>query len=86
MSGVSSLEMPAELKERIEQAARERRENPSCLLASALDLLLEAESLQLKEVSRRLASRSGNTIRNEDVTSWLGTWTTGRETPPPQCK
>ncbi len=49
MSGVSSLDLPAELKERIEQGARDRQENPSSLIASALDLLLEADNLQLED-------------------------------------
>ncbi len=86
MSGVSSLDMPAELKERIEQAARERRENPSSLIASALDLLLEAENLQLKEVRQRIASRPGNSVHNEDVMSWLDTWDISRTIPPPECE
>ncbi|GEM_PF-1169576 len=86
MSGVSSLNVPEALKERIERAARERKENPSSLIASALDLLLEAEDLQVEEARRRLASRVGKTIRNEPVMSWLDTWGVGREVPPPECE
>ncbi|HMD96136.1 MAG TPA: hypothetical protein VKM93_02240 [Terriglobia bacterium] len=85
MSAVS-LDLPAELKERIEQAARERRENPSSLLAAALDLLLETEQLQLEEVRRRIASRSGNTVPNEAVMSWLDIWGISPDVPPPGCK
>ncbi len=85
MSGVSSLDLPAELKERIEQAARERREDPSCLIASALDLLLEAENLQLEEVRRRIASRSGKAVDNEHVMSWLDTWGMSAEVPRPNA-
>jgi len=85
VSGVG-LDLSAELKERIELAARERRENPSSLIATALDLLLETEQLQLEEVRRRIASRSGNTVPNEAVMSWLDRWCINPEVPPPRCK
>jgi predicted transcriptional regulator len=86
MSGVVSLNVPEELKERIERAAQEREENPSSLIASALDLLLEAEDLQLHEVRRRAASRSGKTIPNERVMSWLDSWGLRPGAPPPECE
>ncbi|MGO8792244.1 MAG: hypothetical protein ACLQVL_33315 [Terriglobia bacterium] len=86
MSGVSGLNVPEELKERIEQAAREREQNPSSLIASALDLLLETEELQAEEVRRRLASRTGKTVPNERVTAWLDTWGLNTEIPPPECE
>ena len=86
MSRVSSLNVPDELKERIEQAAREREQNPSTLIASALDLLLEAEALQEEEARRRLASRSGKTVDNQRVMAWIDTWGLRREIPPPECE
>ena len=86
MSGVSGLNVPEELKERIEQAAREREQNPSTLIASALDLLLETEALQTEEAQRRLASRTGKTVPNERVMAWLDTWGRNGEIPPPECK
>ena len=85
MSGVSGLNVPDELRDRIEQAAREREQNPSSLIASALDLLLEAEALQGEEARRRLISRTGRPIPNERVMSWLDTWGLDKEIPPPQC-
>ena len=86
MSGVSGLNVPEELKERIEQAARAREQNPSTLIASALDLLLETEALQTEEAQRRLASRTGKTVPNERVMAWLDTWGRNGEIPPPECK
>ena len=86
MSGSSILNVPEELKKRIEQAARERKENPSSLIASALDLLLETEQLQVEEVRRRLSSRSGKTIPNERVMAWLDTWGLKEEISPPKCE
>ena len=86
MSGVSGLNVPEELKERIEQVAREREQNPSSLIASALDLLLEAEALQGEEAKRRLASRTGRTVPNERVMAWLETWGLAGEISPPECE
>jgi len=86
MSSVSGLDVPDELKKRIEQAARERAQNPSTLIASALDLLLQTEALQAEEAQRRLASRSGRTVPNERVVAWLRTWGQEGQIPPPECE
>jgi predicted transcriptional regulator len=53
MSNTSSIELPVELKERIERVARERNEGPATLLAYAIDSLLNFEEAQLAEVRRR---------------------------------
>jgi predicted transcriptional regulator len=86
MSGISALNVPEELKERIEQAAREREQNPSTLIASALDLLLETEALQTEEAQRRLDSRTGRTVPNGRVMAWLDTWGQEGEIPAPECE
>jgi predicted transcriptional regulator len=86
MSEVSGLILPEELLARIEQAARERGQNPSTLIARAVDLLLEAEASQAEEARRRLASRTGKTVPNERVVAWLDTWGLDKEIPPPQCE
>ena len=86
MSGVSGLIVSDELKERIEHVARDREQNPSTLIASALDLLLETEALQTEEAQRRLASRTGKTVPNERVMAWLDTWGLNGEVPPPECE
>ena len=86
MSELSGLNVPEELKERTERAAREREQNPSSLIASALDLLLETEELQTEEARRRLASRTGKSVSNERVMAWLDTWGLNREIPPPACE
>lgn len=86
MRRVSGLNVSEELKERIEQVAREREENPSSLISSALDLLLETEALQAAEANRRLALSTGKTVPNEQVMAWLDTWGLTNEIPPPECK
>jgi predicted transcriptional regulator len=51
-----------------------------------LDLAPEAEALQVEEIRRRLASRTGRTIPNEQVMAWLDTWGQDKEIPPPESK
>jgi predicted transcriptional regulator len=86
MSGESGLNVSEELKERIKHLAQEREESPSTLIASALDVLLEAEALQVEEARRRLASRSGKTIPHARVSAWLDTWGLDEDAPPPKCE
>ena len=86
MSEASVIRVPDELKDRIEQAARERELNPSSLLASALDLFIEAEAVQGEVARRRLALRKGKTIPNDRVNAWLATWGLDKESPPPRCE
>jgi predicted transcriptional regulator len=56
MSGTSNLELPTELKLRIERVAKDRNEEPATLLASAIDSLLNVEEAQIAEVRRRVFS------------------------------
>jgi predicted transcriptional regulator len=67
MSGTSGLELPIELKLRIERVAKEREEEPATLLASAIDSLLSVEEAQIAEVRRRDATDTGETYSNEDA-------------------
>jgi predicted transcriptional regulator len=47
LSSTSNLELPTELKLRIERVARERDEEPATLLSSAIDSLLIIEEAQI---------------------------------------
>jgi len=67
MSETSNLELPTELKLRIERVARERDEAPASLLASAIDSLLIIEEAQTAEVRRRDAADAGENYSNEDA-------------------
>ncbi len=65
MSATSGLELPVELKQKIERVAKERNEDPALFLASAVESLLGAEEAQLAEVRRRELTDSGNRYSNE---------------------
>jgi predicted transcriptional regulator len=68
MSSVSNLEMPTELKEKIEKAARERNQNPSSLVERAFALFLTVEEAHLVEVRKAAAEAdAGDILPHEEV-------------------
>jgi predicted transcriptional regulator len=68
MSTISSLEIPTELKERIEKAARERNQNPSSLVERAFALFLTVEEAHLVEVRKAAAEADdGDILPHEEV-------------------
>lgn len=84
MSHTSSLELPVELKERIERVARERNEEPATLLAYAIDSLLNIEEAQLAEVRRRDRIDAGKYYTNEEAFAKLDSFRPNRRTAPPK--
>lgn len=81
MNNTSSLELPIELKQKIERVARERNEEPATLLASAIDSLLSAAAAQLAEVRRRDHIDAGEGYTNEDAFAKLDSFRPSRRTP-----
>lgn len=81
MSNTSSLELPADLKQKIERLARERNEEPATLLASAIDSLLSAAAAQLAEVRRRDRTDRSRDYTNEDAFAKLDSFRPSRKTP-----
>jgi len=65
MSSTESLELPIELKQKIERVAKERNEEPAALLSSAIDSLLSIEEAQIAEVRRRDATEVGEPYTND---------------------
>ncbi len=84
MSSTSNLELPIELKLRIERVAKERDEDPATLLASAIDSLLSIEEAQIAEVRRRDAMDTGETYSNEDAFAKLDSLRPSRRNPLPK--
>ena len=81
MAKNSSLELPIELKQRIEQVAKERNEEPATLLASAIDSLLSAADAQLAEVRRRDLADTGESYSNEEAFARLDSFRPSRRAP-----
>ena len=84
MSRTSNLELPDDLKLRIERVAKERDEEPATLLANAIDSLLSIEGAQIAEVRRRDATDMGATYSNEDAFAKLDSLRPSRRNPPPK--
>jgi len=81
MSRTSSLELPIELKQKIERVAQERNEEPAALLAYAIDSLLSVEEAQVAEVRRRDQTDQGEHFTNEDAFAKLDSFRLGRRSP-----
>ncbi len=84
MSKTSSLELPIELKQRIERVAKERNEEPATLLACAIDSLLSAAEAQLAEVRRRDLTDTSKRYTNEEAFAKLDSFRPSRRTPSPK--
>jgi predicted transcriptional regulator len=68
MSSISNIEVPKELKERIEKAARERNQNPSSLVERAFTLFLTIEEAHLMEVRKAaVEADAGDIVPHEEV-------------------
>ncbi|MGA2983758.1 MAG: hypothetical protein ABSG32_08080 [Terriglobia bacterium] len=84
MSRTSNLELPTELKLRIERVAKERDEAPATLLSSAIDSLLIIEEAQIAEVRRRDATDTGETYSNEEAFAKLDSLRPSHRNPLPK--
>ena len=84
MSRTSSLELPVELKQKIERVAKERNEEPATLLAYAMESLLSVEEAPLAEVRRRDLTDAGEHYTNEDAFAKLDSLRPSRRIPPPK--
>jgi predicted transcriptional regulator len=84
MSTISNLELPTELKRRIERVAKAREEEPATLLSSAIDSLLSIEEAQISEVRRRDATDTGEISSNEEALAKLESLRPSRGNPLPK--
>lgn len=81
MSTTSNLELPTDLKRRIERVAKEREEVPATLISAAIDSLLSIEEAQIAEVRRRDAKDTGEISSNEDALAKLESFRPSRRNP-----
>ncbi|HXJ96977.1 MAG TPA: hypothetical protein VMT20_29410 [Terriglobia bacterium] len=82
MSDTAHLELPFDLKQRIERMAKERKEEPATLLAYAIESLVGAEEAQLSEVRRRDLTDTGQRYANEEALAKLDSFRSRRSSSP----
>ena len=63
MSNTANLELPFDLKEKIERPVRERNEEPATFLASAIDSLLSAAAPARCTAERNAVSTASRSVR-----------------------
>ena len=82
-----TVQVPVELKHRLEKLAQETARSESSLAADAIARYLETQERQIAAIRRGLAdAEAGRVVANEKVEAWLDSWGTDKELPPPECE
>ncbi len=86
--GITSVRMPDELLQRLEQAAEKLRRSKGWIIKDAVEEYLAREELKaqrLEETREALADiQNGQVIPGDEILEWLESWGTEREKVPPQ--
>ncbi len=81
-----SVRLPAELGARLDRLARNTSVSKSKLATDAIVAYLDEQERQLEKIREGLAdAKAGRVISHEEVASWLESWGTENELPPPKC-
>jgi len=86
----TSIKLDDELKSRIQQLAEKRHRSAHWIMREAIRDYVVREEAQESFKQEALTSwtayqESGKHLTGEEVTKWLGTWGTDKETELPQC-
>jgi predicted transcriptional regulator len=80
-----SLHVKAELKERLEEEARELSITPDALVGRAIESYLEIRGVERELLRQRIAEADkGVFISGEAMHRWIESWDTDDELPPPE--
>lgn len=86
--GMTSVQMPEDLMQRLEVAAERLRRSKGWIINDALREYLEREerrAQRLKETREALADlEAGELIEGDEVLTWLDSWGTADEGEPPR--
>ncbi|MEE8057806.1 MAG: ribbon-helix-helix protein, CopG family [Pseudomonadales bacterium] len=86
---MTSVRMPDELMEQLDQAAEKLRRSKGWIINDAVKEYLEREARKarmLEETHEALADiKAGRVVDGAEVMDWLGSWGTEDEKAPPQC-
>lgn len=86
----TSIKLEPTLKERVKKLAEATQRKPHALMKEAIILYLKREEkieqLRQEIVARWDAVTHGKTINHMNISAWLDTWGTDKETERPSCK
>jgi predicted transcriptional regulator len=80
-----SLHVKAELKERLEEEARELSITPDALVGRAIESYLEIRGVERELLRQRIAeAEKGVFVSGEAMHRWIESWDRDDELPPPE--
>lgn len=80
-----SMHVDAELKERLEEEARELSITPDALVGRAIESYLEVRGAERESLKQRVAEADkGVFISGDAMHRWIASWDTDEELPPPE--
>lgn len=86
--GMTSVRMPDELLEQLDQAAERLRRTKSWIINDAVKEYLireERKTQELEETRQALADiKAGRVVDGKEVVDWLESWGTDKEKAPPK--
>ena len=81
-----SIRLKPAVKKRLAKLARETGRSANFLISDAVESYIadqERMRAEIRQASRQV--QSGHYVRNEDMKTWLLSWGTDHELPPPKC-
>ncbi len=81
-----TIEVPAAVEERLEEAAQASSRSKRSLVQAALIAFLDLYDWQIEAIRVGIAdANAGRVVDHETVAAWLESWGTENELPAPRC-
>ncbi len=81
-----TIEVPAAVEERLEEAAQASSRSKRSLVQAALSAFLDLYDWQIEAIRVGIADAdAGRVVDHETVAAWLESWGTENELPAPRC-
>src|SRR6267143_2073500 len=87
-STTMTVRLKPEVSERLEMLARDTKRSKAYLASEAIEAYVELNSWQVAHIKRALEEDESSDpgVPHEEVVSWMESWGTDRELPPPKPK
>src|SRR5271163_4742322 len=85
-SATLSIRLKPEIKKRLARLAKASGRSSNFLISDAVESYVADQERMLAEVRQADSQvKAGHYIRHEDMKTWLLSWGTNHELPPPKC-